>query len=327
MTDKSFNPANYKSRIISAVLILVVLVGSILLRQIAESTRYIFDILIGFLMIMGSFEIDALLKKSDKPGYILGMGIFPILCFISLIVCISYQTSFYIFLASIVGLLIATFLVLLLVIALFMPEYVQKDMSESGYSGSKWSFIACKSVNTLLGCIYPTVLLCFFFLINHFNDFFALSVEYDAGLLGIILVLVTTMFADTCAMLIGRLLKTKKISLEKLGKGKTWGGLFGGIIGAIVGALIVYGCFNTSPVLAEYFAANGINAWIFLLGGLFCGVFSMCGDIVASFLKRRAGVKDFGTMLPGHGGIMDRINGLVFNVIFVFMFLLIIFMV
>lgn len=326
-TERNFNPANYKSRIISAAIILVVLVASILLRQISESTRYIFDIFIGFLMVMSAFEIEQLLKKSDKPAYIIGMGLFPLLCFISLIVCISYQTSFYIYLATVVGLLVATYLVLFLVMGAFLPEYTAKEMMEDEYKGSKWSYVAKKSANTILGCIYPTVLLCFFFLINHFNDFFTLNVEYDAGFLGIILVLVTTMMADTFAMLIGRLLNTPKINLEKLGPGKTWGGFAGGIVGAILGALLVYVCFNTSPSLSDYFANNGITIWIFLIGGLFCGLFNMCGDITASYLKRRAGIKDFGKMIPGHGGIMDRINGLVFNVIFVFLFLLIIFMV
>ncbi len=324
MTDKNFNPANYKPRLISASVILLIVVVSILLRQISEATTYLFDILIGFMMIMGAFEIESLLKNSGKPAYIVGMGVFPIISFIALIVCISYETTFLTYLAVEIGLLVLTFLLLWLIIASFMPEFCAKQMSEDGFIGNKWCYVARRSMNTIIGCIYPTFLLSFVFLINHFASFYPQN-SVDVGLLGLVLLFVTTMAADTSAMLTGRFLKTKKINLEKLGPGKTWGGFFGGILGSIIGALLVFVCFNANQGYAEAFVQNGINVWIFLVIGLFCGLFNMFGDISASFIKRRAGIKDFGTMIPGHGGIMDRINGLVFNCLIVFIIILSIF--
>lgn len=324
LDNNNFNPANYKTRMLSSVLILAVVIGAIAIRQIADATRFIFDILIGFMMIFGAFEIEALLKKSNKRAYIAGMGAYPILCFLALIICISYKASFLVFLFAELGLLILTFLALWLIIAGCMPDFCKKQMKEDGFEDAgKWGFVARCSTNTVLGCIYPTLLLSFMFLINHFPSFF--DVSADVGFLGLVLLFATTMSADTIAMIAGRFLKTKKINMEKLGPGKTWGGFIGGILGAMVAALVVFAIFSSAGFFAEMFAQKGVNIWIFLLLGFVCGLFNMCGDVAASFMKRRAGIKDFGNMIPGHGGVMDRINGLVFNCPIVFLILNIMF--
>ena len=51
-------------------------------------------------------------------------------------------------------------------------------------------------------------------------------------------------------------------------------------------------------------------------------MFTQAGDMYASWMKRRAGVKDFGKWLPGHGGLMDRLDGIIFNSAFVFVFMM-----
>lgn len=323
LDNNNFNPPNYKTRLLSSVVILVVVIGGIALRQISEATTYIFDIIIGFMMIFGAFEVEALLKKSNKKAYIVGMGLYPVLSFLALIICISYNTSFLAFLGVEFLLLALTFLCLWVVIAGFMPDYCKKQMDEDEYTGSKWAYVARCSVNTVLGCIYPTLLLSFMFIINHFASFFTSSA--DIGFFGLVLLFATTMTADTVAMLTGRFLKTKKISMEKLGPGKTWGGIVGGILGSVVAALIVFAIFNSVNSFNTVFAEQGLNAWIFVVVGIVCGAFNMLGDVVASYMKRRAGIKDFGNMIPGHGGIMDRINGLVFNCPILFLLLNIMF--
>lgn len=78
---------------------------------------------------------------------------------------------------------------------------------------------------------------------------------------------------------------------------KTWAGLIGGaVVAAIIGALLVF--------------ALGLPAKLALLGGLMA-VLAQMGDLYESWLKRRAGVKDSGRLLPGHGGVLDRLDGLV----------------
>ena len=55
-----------------------------------------------------------------------------------------------------------------------------------------------------------------------------------------------------------------------------------------------------------------INIWLMILLGLICSVFAQFGDLAASAIKRECGIKDFGTLFPGHGGFMDRLDSILF---------------
>ena len=77
---------------------------------------------------------------------------------------------------------------------------------------------------------------------------------------------------------------------------KTWSGLFGGMIAALV----------ASATIGDRAGIIGVPLWI----GLFMGLLSQLGDLGESWMKRRAGVKDSGKLIPGHGGLFDRVDGL-----------------
>ncbi|MFC3713872.1 phosphatidate cytidylyltransferase [Sphingoaurantiacus capsulatus] len=116
--------------------------------------------------------------------------------------------------------------------------------------------------------------------------------------LGLVVWVLTLVWAtDIFAYFAGRTIGGPKIA-PKISPKKTWAGLVGGVIGAMV-----VGWFVARWALfpAALFAS--------LSGGL--AVVSQAGDFFESWLKRRVGVKDSGTLLPGHGGIMDRVDGLV----------------
>ena len=81
---------------------------------------------------------------------------------------------------------------------------------------------------------------------------------------------------------------------------KTWAGLFGGMLGAALFALLFARAVGW-----------GHGALLWLLLGMVLAVVAQAGDFFESLLKRRAGGKDSGTLLPGHGGVMDRLDGLV----------------
>jgi|DewCreStandDraft_4_1066084.scaffolds.fasta_scaffold00055_215 phosphatidate cytidylyltransferase len=101
---------------------------------------------------------------------------------------------------------------------------------------------------------------------------------------------------DTLAYAAGRTIGGARLA-PAISPGKTWAGLLGGFAGAVlVGAL-------GAPALDWSHAAAGV------LGGVL-GLVAQAGDLLESWLKRRAGVKDSGTLLPGHGGVLDRIDGL-----------------
>ncbi len=119
--------------------------------------------------------------------------------------------------------------------------------------------------------------------------------------------LVISMFAmiwinDTGAFCCGSLFGKHKMS-PRLSPKKTWEGLVGGIL--LTGASAVGGYFIFRDVLPL-----SLIAWIFL--GLLIGVFSTWGDLFESLMKRSLGVKDSGHLIPGHGGILDRIDSLLF---------------
>jgi phosphatidate cytidylyltransferase len=119
-------------------------------------------------------------------------------------------------------------------------------------------------------------------------------------------VLIVTWATDIFAYFAGRGIGGPKLA-PRISPSKTWAGLAGGVAGAA--------------------AMGWLTAWYFELGspfleiGALMGILAQAGDLFESWLKRRAGVKDSGTILPGHGGALDRLDGLLPVVIATFLIL------
>ncbi len=130
----------------------------------------------------------------------------------------------------------------------------------------------------------------------------ALAEIRDDGLRGFVLMLfvfATVWATDIFAYFVGRAIGGPKLA-PRISPGKTWSGAIGGAIAAvIVGTAIVW----------RYFLADGL--WIPALA-LMLSICSQIGDLFESFVKRRFGVKDSSHLIPGHGGVMDRVDGLIF---------------
>ena len=118
-----------------------------------------------------------------------------------------------------------------------------------------------------------------------------------------ILLFTITWSADIFAYLTGNALKGPKL-WPSLSPNKTWSGLCGGLLGAMVTAMLV-AAFSTARLSLAAAAAVGLAG----------GVATMAGDLCESMLKRRFGVKDSGDLIPGHGGLFDRVDGLLFAVL------------
>ena len=117
-----------------------------------------------------------------------------------------------------------------------------------------------------------------------------------------VMLLATTWAADIAAFVIGNALKGPKL-WPRLSPKKTWSGFFGGLVGAVLTALVIV------KWLMHLSLAGA--ALIGFAGGLA----TMMGDLWESMLKRRFGVKDSGDLIPGHGGLLDRVDGLIFATI------------
>ena len=106
---------------------------------------------------------------------------------------------------------------------------------------------------------------------------------------------------DTGAYCVGMLLGRHRL-FERISPKKSWGGVIGGIAFAIAGAYATYYWFD------EFFQVPDLTIWLGL--SVVVAVFSTFGDLVESLIKRTVGVKDSGNIMPGHGGILDRIDSL-----------------
>jgi phosphatidate cytidylyltransferase len=115
---------------------------------------------------------------------------------------------------------------------------------------------------------------------------------------------------DTFAYLVGKNFGKHKL-LPSISPKKTIEGFIGGIVFAIIGGIVI----------AKYFTHASLFIWTII--GLIVGVFSTLGDLIESKFKRIAGVKDSGNIMPGHGGILDRLDSIIFVVPFIYLFYLI----
>lgn len=108
-------------------------------------------------------------------------------------------------------------------------------------------------------------------------------------------VLIVTWATDIFAYFAGRAIGGPKLA-PRISPNKTWAGLLGGILGATIAGAIVAQLFQMGA--------------LFLIAGPAMAIAAQLGDLYESSVKRRAGVKDSGTILPGHGGVLDRVDGL-----------------
>jgi len=147
-----------------------------------------------------------------------------------------------------------------------------------------------------LGFVYVPVL---------FSHVYLLRMLPQGGLL-IWLVLISSWGTDTAAYCTGMLFGRHKMT-PVLSPKKTWEGAAGGVIGAmLMGALLAF-------VFRDSWSGSGSPVLTFMLLCGLASVFSMLGDLAASAVKRISGIKDYSQLIPGHGGILDRFDSMLFT--------------
>lgn len=127
-----------------------------------------------------------------------------------------------------------------------------------------------------------------------------------AAVLGVVI------FTDSCAYFAGRAIGGPKIA-PSISPSKTWAGLLGGMAGSaiwLVAYMAIVHNAGGAPTMAQSFGMAGGEAAGWAATGAVLAVAAQAGDFFESWLKRRAGVKDSSKLIPGHGGVFDRVDGL-----------------
>lgn len=289
-------------RIVTAIAILAVLFGCVFgLRSVYFQLADILTVLV----FLGVFEMYQAFKRAGyRPipsALILG--------------CVAAFPLTYFFMADGVMLTLAVTVVAALIVFTLkhnLGEAKPQTEEEGGEpAGSvKKGYSLIDMFATVFIGIYPLSLFMLFLPVNH----------SEAGLLGIMLVIAVPVMTDTMAYFTGMALGKRKLC-PQISPKKTVAGAVGGVIGGIIGALIVFFLFDFSSAMSVFPNAGSMelipgnlygSLGLYIALGIVGGVLSELGDLAASWIKRKAGIKDFGKIFPGHGGIMDRLDSILF---------------
>ena len=289
-------------RIVTAIAILAVLFGCVFgLRSIYFQLADILTVLV----FLGVFEMYQAFKRAGyRPipsALILG--------------CVAAFPLTYFFMADGVMLTLAVTVVAALIVFTLKHNLGEaKPQTEEEGGEPADSVIKGYSLNDMFATvfigIYPLSLFMLFLPVNH----------SEAGLLGIMLVIAVPVMTDTMAYFTGMALGKRKLC-PQISPKKTVAGAVGGVIGGIIGALIVFFLFDFSSAMSVFPNAGSMelipgnlygSLGLYIALGIVGGVLSELGDLAASWIKRKAGIKDFGKIFPGHGGIMDRLDSVLF---------------
>jgi phosphatidate cytidylyltransferase len=159
--------------------------------------------------------------------------------------------------------------------------------------------VAGRYTATVAGIVYAGFLMTFLALFKR---------EPGEGGKLVLLVLLIAWLADTGGYFAGRFLGDKKL-YEAVSPKKTWAGAYGGLAGSLLGVIGV-----------KLFLITGFSWLDVVLIAVPGGILGQTGDLAESLIKRSVGVKDSGALLPGHGGILDRIDAVLFIAPYVYFY-------
>ncbi len=153
----------------------------------------------------------------------------------------------------------------------------------------------------------------YFIVLGNFIVFIYLSIFiycsyniHDSPPIVLLFTLLVCIFSDTGGYVVGKIIGGKK--LTKISPNKTVSGSIGSLVFSLIPAIFFLNLFNT------------IDYYFIFLSSLGMSLICQCGDLFISIFKRKANVKDTGSILPGHGGLLDRIDGMIFVIPFVYYF-------
>ncbi len=299
-----------KQRFITSIFIVLASVLAILSKLLPLSIGdYIFDIFILAIIMVASFEMSNMMEKNQKTVNKFLATMYCVVNYAVLLICFKRVSFSSIFLFEILALAIYWLVVLIVEYLMDREAPLRQHFEITG--------------NTLLACIYPAFFFCLLINFNHADEFQAGIKNFS--LIFIMMIFLITWLTDTFAYLVGCTVKGPKLA-PKISPNKTISGAVGGLLGGIVGAMLIFWLANSVSVLNAVLAMFSLKWWHFLLIGLFASVCGQAGDLFESKLKRNAGIKDSGNIFPGHGGMLDRVDAMIFVSTFMYVVIFIILM-
>jgi phosphatidate cytidylyltransferase len=249
---------------------------------IARKGGFYFLALINLMIFIGMLEFYNMMEwKGIRPYKGIGM-----LCALALSWYVFFRNGIY-----------ANLLLTLVFLAIMCLELTRKNRQMTIFH----------IATTIFGVIYVSFLGSHLLLLREFPT--ELNIDYGMGSSFVFLAFLATWSGDTGAYIIGKSIGKHPL-LPRVSEKKTIEGSLGGIACSLAGALI-----------ARYTFASFLETWQAVLIGLIGAVFGQLGDLVESMLKRDAQVKDASATLPGHGGVLDRFDSLLFTAPLIYYFL------
>lgn len=283
-----------KIRTISATVYVAVLLIFYLLKIFVHPLC--FDVLTYAFAVIGTFEmLRAVKEKTTKAQRVL-VTVFAFLC----VPAVALAENFG---CGVIALSACALVLALAIISLLVFDYQNTNLENTGVA--------------LLSGVYPSVLVSFLVLVNYMQAPAVLAEFALNSNLFIPLIFAISPLSDVFAYLVGCSLKKvfpKKLS-PNISPNKTVVGAIGALVGGVVASGAVYGIYGA---VAGSFADMQIWLPIFLVLGLVGALVTMFGDLVESAIKRKQGIKDMGKIMPGHGGVLDRIDGTMFTAMAVY---------
>lgn len=266
----------------------IILVGyAFAMLYLGTAVHYGFlDALIMSFAFVGTYEMYHTFRKSEYKNswgapLLLCVAIYPLWYFL------GYK-----------GILIALSLSICLALAVFTfkAEMELKDL-----------------LATIFSLIYPMALV---------SLAFALSREFPCGgTFAISFAIFLPVFSDTFAYLVGSTLGKRKLC-PSISPKKTVAGAIGGLLGSVVCAVTFFLLFDLYAVIpvgyVSFSDSVAVRAVVFVVLGIVGGVLAEIGDLAASRIKRTINIKDFGNIFPGHGGVLDRLDSIMFTLVMFF---------
>lgn len=266
----------------------IILVGyAFAMLYLGTAVHYGFlDALIMSFAFVGTYEMYHTFRKSEYKNswgapLLLCVAIYPLWYFL------GYK-----------GILIALSLSICLALAVFTfkAEMELKDL-----------------LATIFSLIYPMALV---------SLAFALSREFPCGgTFAISFAIFLPVFSDTFAYLVGSTLGKRKLC-PSISPKKTVAGAIGGLLGSVLCAVTFFLLFDLYAVIpvgyVSFSDSVAVRAVVFVVLGIVGGVLAEIGDLAASRIKRAINIKDFGNIFPGHGGVLDRLDSIMFTLVMFF---------